>query len=108
MPTICRPLFSNRLMICPTSPRCTASGLRMISVRSMAGVYMRNDGRGKAGGSRGTHRLARASRIIGCVAKFRPAHNDENDHRNKQVTHDALDLAKDDHEDVFATKRRAI
>src|ERR1700742_4966954 len=35
MPTICRPFFSKRERISPQIPRWTASGLKMISVRSM-------------------------------------------------------------------------
>ena len=35
MPTIWKPFFSKRVMISPHMPRCTASGLRMMSVRSI-------------------------------------------------------------------------
>src|SRR5687768_13926756 len=52
-PTICNPFFSNRVRISPHSPRWTASGLRMMSVRSMflrsrwVGRYIRAFSAGK-------------------------------------------------------------
>src|SRR5688572_28696794 len=74
MPTIWSPFFSKRVMISPPSPRCTASGLRMMSVRSMCAVASGLGSRAGVYSGRRTHchvgRRARtlSGRMGRCVA----------------------------------------
>src|SRR5687768_6603311 len=71
-PAICRPFFSKRVRISPQSPRWTASGLKMISVRSMGSVLWL--------GWRGLYRMGRGKPTGAGRSEERELRSEKEDH----------------------------